>query len=148
MKTTFALLALGSISGCGGQILTPDGADASEPEALTSIGDPCSHDAECPGHTGEPGIFGQGPFCAKSHAGVPLPGGYCSARCATAADCGDRSASVVCGVARYDEVDGGAGAVCLRACDPAIPGSCRAGYACVEVTGPGAGTTFGCSTSP
>src|ERR1044072_8628187 len=74
---------------CGGQIedSNSDDGDALDASMALVVGNACDDDTACPGHTGEEGVFGEGPFCAKTHVGVALPDGYCTAKCTTSADC-------------------------------------------------------------
>lgn len=142
------------LTACGGRISSPD---AGTTEAGTFIGRACRSDTACSGDRGEAG-FGEGPLCAKSHFGVPLPGGYCTVHCASPADCpgtpnpGGALNPTICGVARYDVFDGGGVAnACFRACDPSGPNTCRAGYTClpIELAAASKGTIgFGCWTQP
>jgi hypothetical protein len=147
-------LVLSSLSAmaCGGQTLAPEvEEDAGALDADSFLGNACVDDTECPGHTGEAGVFGEGPFCLKSHAGVALPKGYCSARCSRSADCPGPPQSAVCGTFWSDDVDAGVGNVCFRTCEPTAPGSCREGYSCGEVKtadSPGNAMSFACWTNP
>jgi hypothetical protein len=85
------------------------------------VGDPCYSASQCGG------VPGAGVTCLTSIMGyITFPGGYCSAVCTSAADCGVGAECVnLNDLGRY----------CLKRCSS--PGECRTaeGYGCDVVTG-------------
>lgn len=136
------LLLLGT-TGCGGKVAVA-GSGGSVPDQESVIGKECVDDSDCPGHSGDAGIFGDSPGCAKTTFGTPLPDGYCTMKCSPIADCPGPAGEAVCGAVKLEA--GMVGSFCYRVCHPdAASTGCREGYSCVALnTQDPSQPAFGC----
>ncbi len=86
------------------------------------VGDPCASSASCTG------VPGSGRMCLTNVFGyLEFPGGYCSATCTSAADCGPGGACVSVLFGRY----------CLEACSSWFECRMSEGYSCRSLFGSG-----------
>lgn len=129
LRRTLALGASALVLVACGESHTPgeDAAivfDASFPDTGTDAGPPpsnvgaaCGSDADCSGAADT----------CLSQGMSGLPGGYCTAYCATDEDCPADSACVPVGMGT---------SVCLASCDPGGTDQCRSGYGCSATGAP------------